>query len=167
MSDDAIISPDTRRLERLPPRQALTRKWPVLHAGETPHYPDLANAANHTIAGGVRVFAGQREDPFFVDLGSIFDLAALRPIQSLHLIPLPNAPGVNTLRNLNVHTIAIQVPISMLTRHRNRPTDVADPGERYDVLRYQQDARAALSEADQRALRDILARAAAHLRPAD
>src|SRR5437762_1014085 len=90
-------------------------------------YPDLANAANHTVAGGVRVFAGQREDPFFVDLGSIFDLGALRPIQSLHLIPLPNAPGVNSLRNFNVHTIAIQVPISMLTRHRNRPTDVADP----------------------------------------
>src|SRR5205085_12507394 len=29
---------------------------------------------------------------------------------------------------LNTHTIGIQVPISMLTRHRNRPTDVADPG---------------------------------------
>src|SRR2546421_13073776 len=39
---DPIISPDTRRDERLPPGQVLTRKWPVLHAGETPHYPDLA-----------------------------------------------------------------------------------------------------------------------------
>lgn len=38
MNDDAIISPDTRRAERLPPRQVLTRKWPVLHAGEVPHF---------------------------------------------------------------------------------------------------------------------------------
>jgi len=93
----------------------------------TPDYPDLANAANHTISGGIRVFAGQRADPFFVDLGSIFDLGALRPIQSHHLIPLPNAPGVNTLRDANVHTIAIQVPISMVTRNRNVPTNAADP----------------------------------------
>jgi DMSO/TMAO reductase YedYZ molybdopterin-dependent catalytic subunit len=35
---DAIISPDTQRSERLPPRQVLTRKWPVLHAGEVPPF---------------------------------------------------------------------------------------------------------------------------------
>ncbi len=34
------------------------------------------------------VFAGQRNDGFFVDLGSVFDLAALRPFQNLHLIPI-------------------------------------------------------------------------------
>ena len=33
-----IISPDTRRAERLPPRQVLTRKWPVLHAGPVPPF---------------------------------------------------------------------------------------------------------------------------------
>src|SRR5437868_4213828 len=38
MSDDAIISPDTQRPNRIPPRQALTRKWPVLHAGEVPEF---------------------------------------------------------------------------------------------------------------------------------
>ena len=38
MPDDAIISPDTQRAERIPPRQALTRKWPVLHAGEVPPF---------------------------------------------------------------------------------------------------------------------------------
>ncbi|MDX1962447.1 MAG: sulfite oxidase-like oxidoreductase [Pirellulales bacterium] len=31
-----IISPDTQRVERLPPRQVLTRKWPVLHVGSVP-----------------------------------------------------------------------------------------------------------------------------------
>src|SRR5438105_14057474 len=38
MADDAIISPDTMREERIPPRQVLTRKWPVLHAGEVPPF---------------------------------------------------------------------------------------------------------------------------------
>jgi DMSO/TMAO reductase YedYZ molybdopterin-dependent catalytic subunit len=33
---ETIISPDTRRAQRIPPRQALTRKWPVLHAGAVP-----------------------------------------------------------------------------------------------------------------------------------
>jgi DMSO/TMAO reductase YedYZ molybdopterin-dependent catalytic subunit len=33
-----IISPDTLRENRIPPRQALTRKWPVLHAGHVPAY---------------------------------------------------------------------------------------------------------------------------------
>lgn len=42
MSDHAIISDDTRREERLPPGQVATRKWPVLHAGPTPDYPDLS-----------------------------------------------------------------------------------------------------------------------------
>jgi DMSO/TMAO reductase YedYZ molybdopterin-dependent catalytic subunit len=36
--DEPIISPDTRRAERLPPRQARTHKWPVLHAGEVPPF---------------------------------------------------------------------------------------------------------------------------------
>jgi len=39
---DAIISPDTRRAERLPPHQVLTRKWPVLHAGEVPPFDPAA-----------------------------------------------------------------------------------------------------------------------------
>src|SRR5438270_872830 len=31
-----LVSPDVHRASRIPPRQALTRKWPVLHAGSTP-----------------------------------------------------------------------------------------------------------------------------------
>src|SRR5439155_13436906 len=38
MSEDAIISPDTQRQNRIPPRQARTHKWPVLHAGEVPPF---------------------------------------------------------------------------------------------------------------------------------
>jgi DMSO/TMAO reductase YedYZ molybdopterin-dependent catalytic subunit len=35
--DGVIISPDTRRENRIPPRQARTRKWPVLDASGPPH----------------------------------------------------------------------------------------------------------------------------------
>ena len=89
----------------------------------TPEYPALAQAAVHHLASGETVFAGQRNDGFFVDLGAIFDLGDLRPFQNLHLLPSPAAKSVDTLSTLNVHTIAIQVPISHLTRDGSRPTD--------------------------------------------
>ncbi|MCA1648492.1 MAG: DUF4331 domain-containing protein [Chloroflexi bacterium] len=60
-------------------------------------------------------YAGQRADPFFVDLG-VFDLLALRPFDSLHkLVPLSNVAGVNSLAGFNVQTIALQIPITKLT----------------------------------------------------
>ncbi len=91
------------------------------------NYAPLASAAVHSLTGGVKVFAGQRAEGFYVDLGSIFDLGALRPFQELHLIPLPAAPGVNAPAILNVHSIAIQVPISDLTSNGKTPTSVTDP----------------------------------------
>jgi DMSO/TMAO reductase YedYZ molybdopterin-dependent catalytic subunit len=36
---DVIISPDTRRDNRIPPGQSRTRKWPVLHASDVPNVP--------------------------------------------------------------------------------------------------------------------------------
>jgi hypothetical protein len=80
----------------------------------TPNYADLAAAAVHSIDGGIKVFAGQRDDPFYVDLGSIFDLAGLRPFNPAHIIPLPAANGVDDVSGYNTHTIALQIPISQL-----------------------------------------------------
>ena len=94
----------------------------------TPNYPALGNAAISNLPGDIRVFAGQRLDGFYVDLGSIFDLGALRPFQDLHLINMPGAAeGVDTLRSFNVHSIAIQVPIGQLTRDGSTPTDPMSP----------------------------------------
>lgn len=81
----------------------------------TPNYPALADAATKTV-GGRKFFAGQRGDAFQVDLGSIFDLGALRPFQNLHLLPMAAMDGINSVQSYNVHTIAIQVPSSELTR---------------------------------------------------
>jgi Domain of unknown function (DUF4331) len=81
----------------------------------TPNYDSLAAAAVNTLPGGIKVFAGQRDDPFFVDLGSIFDLGGLRPFNPFHVIPLPAQTGVDDVAGYNVHSIAIQVPIPQLT----------------------------------------------------
>jgi len=80
----------------------------------TPNYDALAEAAVTTLANGTRVFAGQRDDPFFVDLGSVFDLAGLRPFNPAHLLPLPAEPGRDAVARYNTHSIAIQVPIAQL-----------------------------------------------------
>ena len=85
----------------------------------TPNYPALASAAVSSIGDGIKVFAGQRDDPFFVDLGSIFDLAGLRPFNPFHAIPLPAAAGRDAVARFNTHTIAIQVPISQLMQVPN------------------------------------------------
>ena len=93
----------------------------------TPNYAaTFTSAATHSLPGGRRVFAGQRADGFHVDLGSIFDLGTLRPFEALHLIPSAAAVGVNGVQATNIHTIAIQVPKSDLTRNGNSPTNVAD-----------------------------------------
>jgi hypothetical protein len=85
----------------------------------TPNYDALATAAITTLSNGIKVFAGQRDDPFFVDLGSIFDLAGLRPFNGLHIIPLPPGAGHDGVANFNTHTIAMQIPKSQLVGSGN------------------------------------------------
>ncbi|HWE81118.1 MAG TPA: DUF4331 domain-containing protein [Gaiellaceae bacterium] len=98
----------------------------------TPDYEaNLGSAAVHSLASGERVFCGQRNDPFYVDLGSIFDLGDLRPFQFAHLVKPAGAdmaaPGVDGTKALNIHTIAIQVPIAMLTNDGSKPASVTSP----------------------------------------
>jgi hypothetical protein len=90
----------------------------------TPTYATLAAAAIHPLPGGGQVFAGQRAEGFFVDLGAIFDLAVLRPFEEDHAtFGLANtglgsmAAGVNSTKGVNVHSIALQVPKSDLTKN--------------------------------------------------
>jgi hypothetical protein len=86
----------------------------------TPEYARLAYAAIHKLPGGGKVFAGQRADGFYVDLGSIFDLGNLRPFENLHAFGLTvfdsAGTGVNALNQFNVHSIALQVPINDVVR---------------------------------------------------
>ena len=89
----------------------------------TPNYDNLAGQANHHLPSGEWVFAGQRNDGFFVDLGAIFDLGDIRELNTVHLIPSATGTSVDPLKTLNIHTIAIKVPISMLTRDGSVPSD--------------------------------------------
>jgi hypothetical protein len=98
----------------------------------TPDYKSLGAAAARDLGGGRRVFAGQRAEGFYVDLGAIFDLLDPRPFADAHehfgLAKFPRSgDGVNATKNLNVHSIALQVPITDLTRDGWRGTDVNEP----------------------------------------
>jgi len=100
----------------------------------TPDYVNLANQAITAIAPGTRVLAGQRAEGFYVDLGAVFDLGILRPFEQDHTtFGLANtglgqmAKGVNSTAGVNVHSIAIQIPINQLTADGQNPRSVTDP----------------------------------------
>jgi hypothetical protein len=95
--------------------------------------PDpLTRAFTYHLPSGETVFAGQRAEGFYVDLGAIFDLGDLRPFANLHntfgLPVLTGMPGVNATKALNVHSIAIQVPKEVLTADGSNPRDPMAPG---------------------------------------
>jgi len=74
----------------------------------TPNYHSLAAKAVVPLAGGGQAFAGQRDDPFFGDIGAIFDLVAIRKGTG-------NAGGgKDFFAGYGVHSYAIQVPIAAL-----------------------------------------------------
>lgn len=87
----------------------------------TPNYAALAQSAVAGLPGGGRVFAGQRDDPFFVDLGSLFDLLGIRTL------PGDQRGGIDGVDGYNVHSIAIELPMEQVTRSRQRPRSTADP----------------------------------------
>src|SRR5207253_149470 len=92
-------------------------------AHSTPNYEALAAEGIHRIAGGHTVFAGQRLEGFYVDLGSIFDLADLRPFGNLHIAAMAKASGVNATNDFGVHSIALKVPKHELTANGSTPTN--------------------------------------------
>ena len=70
-------------------------------------YEELISDAIMTASTGEKVFAGPADDPFFVDLGGIFDLGNA---------PRQGEAARDGLGQLNVHSIAIQVPIATLLK---------------------------------------------------
>ncbi|HEX5741908.1 MAG TPA: DUF4331 domain-containing protein, partial [Pilimelia sp.] len=97
-----------------------------------PDYARLADDAVFRLKTGEKVFAGQRADAFFVDLGAIFDLGTLRPFQDKHLVgqKLFNFAGkaVNATDRTNVHSIALQIPLHMVRRDGGRRVGAGDAG---------------------------------------
>lgn len=94
----------------------------------TPSYEALAAQGIFTDAAtGARVFAGQRAETFAIDLGAVFDLINLRvETPPARLLPalsnaedandFANSFGVNSFSGFNINTIALELPISRVTR---------------------------------------------------
>jgi Domain of unknown function (DUF4331) len=98
----------------------------------TPNYPALAAQGIYSLGGGVKVFAGQRDDPFYIDLGGVFDTLNLRrmlPIESNleDASDTTNPFGVDMLGGFNVHEIALQVPASWLTVDHKSIAETSQP----------------------------------------
>ncbi len=84
----------------------------------TPNYAALAQSSVVNCTDGIKAFAGQRDDPFYADLGATFDLLTIRPGA-----PGNKGGGRDDLSGYNVLSIALQVPIAELTNNRVAPTD--------------------------------------------
>ena len=89
-------------------------------AGLNTDYNTLWNSAINTASSGEKVFAGPTDDPFFVDLGGIFDLGDA---------PRQNGTAVDGVGCYNVSAIAIQVPIATLLKEGApaQPANILDP----------------------------------------
>jgi hypothetical protein len=87
-----------------------------------PNYPALAAQGIYSLGNGIRVFAGTTDDPFFSDLGAQFDSLNFRIAAGGGVLSAAADANdfVNTasdyLSGYNVNTIAIEVPITMLTK---------------------------------------------------
>jgi len=73
---------------------------------QTASYATLMTNAIQTLADGTKIFCGATDDPFFADLGGIFDLGGIR------------APGAarDGLARKNTHAIALQIPVTVLAK---------------------------------------------------
>src|SRR5438093_3815216 len=79
----------------------------------TPNYHALAMAGVHDLSDGSKVFAGQRDDGFFGDIGAAFDLVAIRSGTGA------SGGGKDFFAGYAVHAIALQVPLSQLDNGGN------------------------------------------------
>ncbi len=76
-------------------------------AGLNATYESLVNQSIVTASTGEKIFCGPCDDPFFVDLGGVFDLGNL---------PRRDKKYTDGLGQFNVHAICLQVPISTLLK---------------------------------------------------
>ena len=93
----------------------------------TANYHALALAGVHDLNDGSKVFAGQRDDGFFGDIGAIFDLVAIRHGTGA------TGGGKDFFAGYGVHAIALQVPLSQLDNGGNHIVGIWAAAERPKV----------------------------------
>ncbi len=96
-------------------------------AGLNTSYSALVNSAITMASSGEKIFCGPRDDPFFVDLGGVFDLGQTR--SSFGSDPANPSNARDAVAGFNTHAIVIQVPINMLSKNGNypNPASIFDP----------------------------------------
>jgi hypothetical protein len=97
-----------------------------------PDYPALAAQGIYSDAAtGIRVFAGQRAETFYIDLGAVFDTLNLRrylpALTAAEDVDTVNPYGVNRFSGFNISTIAIEVPITRITSDGKPPASTKNP----------------------------------------
>ena len=75
-----------------------------------PSYQPFVDAAIRTLHDGTKVFVGQREDPFFVDLGATFDALNIRQLTG------NQGQGKDDFSGMNISSIALQLPERLVTK---------------------------------------------------
>jgi hypothetical protein len=108
---------------RLVSDRTLARDLPVAPSNvgpkTMPNYSALAEEAVVELDDGTKVFAGQRDDPFFVDLGATFDAINLR------LGTGNEGAGKDDLAGYAVHATVLQVPERRVTKNK-KPVESSD-----------------------------------------
>jgi hypothetical protein len=97
-----------------------------------PDYTALAAQGIYSDAAtGIRVFAGQRAETFYIDLGAVFDtlnlrryLPSLTPAEDTDFV---NPFGVNRFAGFNISTIALEVPITRITSDAKPAANTSNP----------------------------------------
>jgi hypothetical protein len=83
-----------------------------------PNYEnDVRESAITMASSGEKMLCGPADDPFFADLGAIFDLANIRPTMA-----------TDGLSHKNCHSITMSIPITVLQKdNQNSPANILDP----------------------------------------
>ncbi|MDQ3259377.1 MAG: DUF4331 domain-containing protein [Pseudomonadota bacterium] len=93
--------------------KVFTKPTDNIGAKSIPNYSAYANQYIYSVnipgcSAPGKVFVGQRKEPFFANLGEIFDLINLNPVG-------PRNSELNVLDDDNITSFAMEVPISCLT----------------------------------------------------
>ncbi len=102
-------------------RQVLAQNLPAVPANVGPRtmdYSALYQAGIHTLPSGAKAFAGTTDDAFWIDLGGAFDTfnTHIFPVLTAAQDAAANNLAPDTVSGFAVNHIAIEVPVSMLTR---------------------------------------------------
>jgi Domain of unknown function (DUF4331) len=119
------ITREVFRKGKLRSEKVIARNLPVVPSNigpkTMPNYDQLATQGIQALPGGGRVFAGQRDDPFYVDLGQTFDSINFRPGVGTG----NQGGGKDDLAGYNTNSIVLQVPESQVTKNGK---SVSGPG---------------------------------------